>query len=368
MKKKKSKVNGLVMLVGSLLLLILAACGSGNTEEETSSASGTTSTSSEVSTEDNGQATDGDSELLLGYATCAHCLTMALAPDYVENVNLEATNFASGNDVLTALVSGSLDVAQVTYLHFITALDKDFDLVAISGQINGGSEILVGNDVPLEENDWDTFKQLIEEYKQSGEKFRVAASRGNAQDIHMRGEFLKNGIDPVEDLEIINIANPADHASALESGEVNMISTVEPFASQIRLNGSGKHFSYPYEQAAGNLTNLIVTRSDVIEEHEAELNEVVSGIVRMVEDLDGNEELWLKVLSEHTSLSEEVGKEALNNSFPDYRMHQEETLAIVEMMKDLNYIQSDVSEQVIEKMDYSFLMNATGMTEEELGQ
>ncbi|GAB2566980.1 ABC transporter substrate-binding protein [Gracilibacillus alcaliphilus] len=342
--------NRLWLAMLGAVLMLLSACGSNQ---------GETDTSSEVSTADS---------LALGYATCAHCLTMSLTPDYVEDVNIEATSFASGNDVLTALVSESLDVAQVTYLHYITALDKGFDLVAISGQINGGSEILVGNDVPLEENDWDGFKDLIEQHKQSGEKFRVAASRGNAQDIHMRGEFMLHGIDPVEDLEIINIANPADHASALESGEVDMISTVEPFASQIRLSEAGKHFVYPYEQNAGNLTNLIVTRSDVIEEKEDALYEVVGGIVSLVGDLEENPDLWLDVLSENTSLSEEVSREAMKNSFPDYQMHLDETLAIAEMMEDLQYIQSDVREEAVEHMDYRFIEQATGKSAEELGK
>lgn len=231
----------LSMILCSVFLFVLSACGASSQES-------TTSDSSKVSTESNRQKTDGSAEIKLGYATCAHCLAMSLLPDYVENVKVDAKNFPSGNDVLTALVSGSLDVAQVTYLHYITALDKGLDLVAISGQINGGSEILVGNDISLKEDDWDGFKKLVEDRKKSGKKLKVAASRGNAQDIHMRGEFAKHGIDPVKDIEFINIANPADHASALESGQVDAISTVEPFASQIRLNHSGKHFAYPYDQ------------------------------------------------------------------------------------------------------------------------
>ncbi|WP_130860712.1 ABC transporter substrate-binding protein [Gracilibacillus phocaeensis] len=342
---------GLWATVVGLVLLLLTACGGDQ--------GGQADASSEVSTADS---------ITLGYATCAHCLPMSLTPDYVEDIDVEATSFASGNDVLTALVSGSLDVAQVTYLHYITALDKGFDLVAISGQINGGSEIVVGNDVPLEADDWDGFKELIEEHKQSGEKFRVAASRGNAQDIHMRGEFMLHGIDPVEDLEIINIANPADHASALESGEVDMISTVEPFASQIRLSEAGKHFVYPYEQDAGNLTNLIVTRSDVIEEKEDAIYEVVDGVVNLVDDLEADPELWVDVLGENTSLSEEVSREALENSFPDYQMHLEETLAIANMMEELNYIQSDVTEEAEANMDYRFIEQATGKSAEELGK
>jgi hypothetical protein len=49
-------------------------------------------------------------------------------------------------------------------------------------------------------------------------------------------------------------------------------------------------------------------------------------------------------------------------------MHQKETLAIAKMMKDLNYIQTDVTEKAAKNMDYQFLEKATGMTEKELGK
>lgn len=116
------------------------------------------------------------------------------------------------------------------------------------------------------------------------------------------------------------------------------------------------------------MTNLIVTRSEVVKEHKEELQEVVNGVVKLVDNLKQDNHLWLEVISEKTSLSEDVGKEALKNSFPDYNMHQKETLAIAKMMKDLNYIQTDVKEQAAKNMDYRFLVKATGMSEKELGK
>ncbi|HVQ69630.1 MAG TPA: ABC transporter substrate-binding protein, partial [Bradyrhizobium sp.] len=70
-------------------------------------------------------------KIKLGFAKCAHCLPMSLTPGLAKGVEIEATGFNSGNDVLTALVSKSIDVAQVTYLHYVTALDKGFDVVAV---------------------------------------------------------------------------------------------------------------------------------------------------------------------------------------------------------------------------------------------
>ena len=203
-------------------------------------------------------------KIKVGFAKCAHCLPMSLTPGLAKGVEIEATGFNSGNDVLTALVSKSIDVAQVTYLHYVTALDKGFDVVAVSGQINGGSECISSNKLALAGEDWAAFKALVAKAKAGGEPLKVAASRGNAQDIHMRGAFLKQGVDPNKDIQFVNIPNPADHFAALQREEIDMVCSVEPFASQIRLAGAGKHFVFPYDQAAGNLTNLIVTRSDVV--------------------------------------------------------------------------------------------------------
>src|SRR5713226_1589347 len=90
----------------------------------------------------------------LGYAKCAHCTPMSLTPQYAKGVQIDAVGFNTGTDVLTALVSKNIDVAQVTYLHYAIALDKGFDVVAISGQVNGGSEMLVANDLEVIPNDW----------------------------------------------------------------------------------------------------------------------------------------------------------------------------------------------------------------------
>ena len=306
-------------------------------------------------------------KIKMAYAKCAHCLSMALVPGLAKGVDIEAINFVSGNDALTALVSKSVDIAQVTYLHFVTGLDKGMDLVAISGQVNGGSELLVAAATPLSPNDWDGLKKLIAEFKAQGKPFRIAASRGNAQDLHMRGELLKNGINPTKDVQFVNIPNPADHQAALQRGEVELIGTVEPFASQIRLSGVGKHFNFPYNQAAGKLTNLIVTRSDIIKEKPEAVRQTVAAVVTLVDMLNKDKVGWVDSIVKGTGLDRGVATEALKNAYPDYNMYRGATLAIADMMKELKYISRDVSGDITKNMDYSFLVSITGKTPKELG-
>jgi ABC-type nitrate/sulfonate/bicarbonate transport system substrate-binding protein len=313
-----------------------------------------------------GQAQDAPS-IKLGYAKCAHCTPLALTPDYATGVKLEVVAFNTGNDVLTALLSKSIDVAQVTYLHYATALDKGFDVVAISGQINGGSQILVGNDLPLAENDWAGLKKLIASYKAQGKPFRVAASRGNAQDIHMRGAFAKQGIDINKDVQFINIPNPSDHVQALRRGEVELICSVDPFATQIREVKAAKFFAFPYDQAAGKLTNLIVTRSDVIASRPKGVEETVRSIVKVNNLMVANKPLFIETIQKVTGLDKAIATGAVANLYPDYGMYRASAVAIAQMMRDLKYINTDVTAAVEKNMDYRFLEAATGKPKSALG-
>jgi ABC-type nitrate/sulfonate/bicarbonate transport system substrate-binding protein len=255
----------------------------------------------------------------------------------------------------------------VTYLHYVTALDKGFDVVAVSGQINGGSECISSNKLALPGEDWVAFKAIVAKAKAGGQPLKVAASRGNAQDIHMRGAFLKQGVDPNKDIQFVNIPNPADHFAALQREEIDMVCSVEPFASQIRLNGAGKHFVFPYDQAAGNLTNLIVTRSDVVASQRPGIQAVVGAVVALNEKLSADKGPWIDVINKLTGLDKTVANEALKNATPDAAIHRSQTLAIAAMMRDLKYISKDVSAEVEKNMEYSFLEQATGKKKNDLG-
>lgn len=302
----------------------------------------------------------------LGYAKCAHCTPLALVPDYAKDAKIEAIGFNTGNDVLTALISKSIDVGQITYLHYVTGLDKGFDLVAISGQVSGGSQILASDKLPVSANDWAGLRKLVAERKAAGNPLKVAASRGNAQDIHMRGAFAQQGID-MKDVEFVNIPNPSDHAQALRRGEVDLICSVEPFAIQIRQVGAGKFFAFPYDQPAGNLTNLILTRSDVIASNRKGVQATVSAIVKVDEFIAGDHAAWANVITRVTGLDKAIADAAIQNLQPDFGMHKRQALAIASMMKDLRYISKDVSAEVAKNMDYSFLEAATGKPVSELG-
>ena len=306
-------------------------------------------------------------KIKLGYAKCAHCTPLVLVPAFAKDADIEVIGFTTGNDVMTALLSKSIDVGQVTYLHLATALDRGFDLVAVSGQVNGGSQILAADDLPVKQGDWAGLKALALQRKKEGHPLKIAASRGNAQDIHMRGAFAKQGMDVTKDLAFVNIPNPSDHAQALRRGEVDLICSVEPFATQIRQIGAGKLFDTPYDQPAGKLTNLMLTRPDVIASDRKGVQATVDAIVKVDDEIAAHPDVWVGVITKVTGLDKAIAEDAIKNLQPDYKMYRPQALAIAAMMKDIRYISRDVSAEVEKHMDYSFLEAATGKPKTELG-
>ena len=309
----------------------------------------------------------GDLDMKIGYAKCAHCAPMTLTPAYAPGIKLEAIGFNNGNDVLTALVSKSIDIAQVTYLHYVAALDRGFDVVAVSGQISGGSQCLSSNELPVGADDWAGLKKAIADYKAQGKPFRVAAGRGSAQDIHMRGAFAKQGIDLTKELQFVNIPNPSDHMQALRRNEVELVCTTDPYASQIRELNAAKLFIYPYDQAAGKLTNLIITRSDMIKEKPVAVAAAVVSVVKVNALMADDKKQFIDVIQKTSGLDGTVSKRASENLYPDSMIHRESALAIAKMMLELKYITKDVSGPVAANLDYQFLEKATGKTKSQLG-
>lgn len=305
-------------------------------------------------------------KMKVGYAKCAQCFSMQLLPEFAKGVDVEMIPFNSASDALTALMSNGIDLAQVTYLHYVTAVDRGFDVVAISGHVNGGSDMIMAKSLPVKPGDWDGLKKLIADYKTQGKPFRIATSRGSAQDLHMRGEIAAQGINPSKDVTFINVPNPSDHAAVLARNEVEMVCMVEPFASQVRLSGAGVSFGYPYHQAAGQLTGLIVTRGDVIKARRADVQEVVTGVTKLVDRIKTDKTGWTDAIVKSTGLDKTIATEALKNVYPDSAMYRKNTMAIGGMMKELKYTQGNDAE-LEKRMDYSFIETALNKKKDALG-
>lgn len=312
-------------------------------------------------------ATAAPPTIQFGLSKCAHCVPLVLLPDYAKGVTIKTTVFSNGNDVLTALLSGGIQIAQVTYVAYITALDRGFHVVAVSGQVGGGSQLVLRPSLNIAPGDWTALKALIETYKTEGKVFTIAASRGSPQDLDMRGVLAKHGIKVDGLVKFVNISDPATERMALKDGSADMICAVDPFATEVVAEKAGSFFAFPYDQAGGKLANVILTSPDMIKRHPAEVQATVDAVLAVNKAIMADHAKWAGTISKVTGLSPDLAAKAITNLYPDIRMNRQQVLAIAAMMHSLGYIQHDDAKTVSDHLDYQFLEKATGETKQQLG-
>jgi ABC-type nitrate/sulfonate/bicarbonate transport system substrate-binding protein len=111
----------------------------------------------------------------------------------------------------------------------------------------------------------------------------------------------------------------------------------------------------------------MLTRSDVIAAQPKAVEETVRAIVKVDDFVAGDKPAWVDVINKVTGLDKAVATDAIANLYPDPKMYRASALAIAVMMRDLKYINSDVSAAVEKNLDYRFLEAVTGKPKSDLG-
>ncbi|CAM3424972.1 ABC transporter substrate-binding protein [Marinicrinis lubricantis] len=188
------------------------------------------------------------------------------APQYVaiekgffeeEGLNIELTTTFGGDKTMTALLTGSIDVALVgsetsIYVYLQEAEDPVINFAQLT-QTDG--TFLVSRE-PIENFSWDMLK---------GSTFLGQRKGGMPQ---MAGEFTlkKNGIDPHSDLELIQNVEFANIPSAFASGTGDFVQLFEPQATIFEQENRG-HIVASFGTESGHLPyTVFMTKQSMIED------------------------------------------------------------------------------------------------------
>jgi ABC-type nitrate/sulfonate/bicarbonate transport system substrate-binding protein len=348
MRWKRAALAAITMIA----VAVLAACGS-------SGGGGGASQS--------GSASKGT--IVVAAPECAHCLAMSLLQGKIPGYNVKFQSFGTLTELTAGLASGKIDVGQIDYTGLVSFIDKNLPIVAISGEVNGGSDFVVSPSVKVAAGDWAGLKTLLDQDKSSGHKFTIASQFGTVQDIELRLELPKYGIDPDNDVNLVNVQYQG-MAQALQSGSADAAIPVQPFAASITLGNTGVHFAYPYDQAAGNLTNVVVVNKDFLSKHPDEVAAIASGMNTLVPYLktpQGQQD-WAAAVEKYTGVSADDVNAALTQLTPQIEMPFAQVQAIAAAMFKQNLITTDLSAATLQQhMDYGPLATATGRSQQDLG-
>ncbi len=347
--------------VAVLISVVAASCGS--SQSKAASTAGSSS---------NGGATSAPASkgtIVVASPECAHCLAMALLPGQVSGYNVKFEALGTLTDLTASLASGAINVAQIDYTGLVSFLSKGIPLVAISGEVNGGSDFVLAPNVAVAANDWAGLKALIMKDKAAGHPMQIASEFGTVQDIELRLQLPKYGIDPTSDVDFVNVPYQG-MAQALHSGSVQAAIPVQPFAAQITLGGYGKHFAYPYDQPAGNLTNVVVVTKSYLSSHPREVAAIAAGMLKLVPYLKtpAGQTAWASSVEKYTNLSPSAVTTALAQLTPDISMPFTQVEAVAKAMYDQKLISSPIpTSELTADIDYQPLAAASGQSPQSFG-
>jgi ABC-type nitrate/sulfonate/bicarbonate transport system substrate-binding protein len=334
---------------------VVAACSSGG-----SASSGGTA---------GGGSAAAKPTIVVAAPECAHCLAMALLSKEMPGYNVKFQSFSTLTALTAGLASGAIDVGQIDYTGLVSFIDKDLPVVAISGEVNGGSDFVLAPSDKLPADDWTAFKALVAKDKAAGNPLKIASQFGTVQDIELRLELPKYGIDPDTDVDMVNVPYQG-MAQALHNGSVQAAIPVQPFAAAITNGGFGVHFAYPYDQAAGDLTNVVVVSKSFLAQHPSEVAAIAKGMTDLVPYLKtpAGQAAWAAAIEQYTGTSAADVKTAMAQLTPAIDMPFTQIEAISSAMFAQKLITTDLSKStLLQHVDYAPLATASGVSQDAVG-
>lgn len=307
--------------------------------------------------------------IVVGAPECAHCLAMSLLGPKIGSYTVKFEPFGNLTDLTAGLASGAVQVGQIDYTGLVSFLSKGIPIVAISGEVNGGSDFVLADNINLAPNDWAGFKSLVLADKASGHLLTIASQFGTVQDIELRLQLPKYGIDPNTDVNFVNVPYQG-MAQALQSGSVQAAIPVQPFAAAITNSGYAKHFAYPYNQAAGNLTNVVVVSPSFLKNHPQEVTQIAKGMNTLVEYLrtPKGKSAWAGAVEHYDNLGATTVNTALAQLTPAIGMPFTQVQAIAASMYAQHLISTPLSTSFLKShIDYTPLVQATSQSATSLG-
>ena len=146
-----------------------------------------------------------------------------------EGINVEIRQFNNGGDLMTAMASGDIDIGYVGITPALGSIQKGVPVKIVSGVQTEGSAVVVGSDSGIT-----NITQL---------KGKEVASPGaySIQNMLLMYELSKYGIS-IDEVNIKVMKVPF-MSNSLRAGQVDAISTYEPYVSLATNIGYGKAVS-----------------------------------------------------------------------------------------------------------------------------
>lgn len=330
---KKLGIRGSLIAAAAASLLVLTSCGGGD----------------ETPAETDQDAAQGNGELT--EISVGVIPIVDVAPIYLgvqegifeeHGLDVELTLAQGGAAIIPAIQSGDFDFgfSNITSLVIAKSEGLPLQLVAPGPQTTGEA----GNDfssllVP-EDSDVESIEDL--------EGKRVAVNTLNNINDTVLKEGMRQAGGDRDAMDLVEVAFP-DMGGQMESGNVDAIMAVEPFATLAKNAGAREIYS-PYAEPIEDLMIAgYFTNTEKIESDPELVDSFIAAMKESQQFAEDNPEAAKEILSEYTQIEPEVVEQLNMPRFPQ-EINRESTARIIELSEETGLISDplDVNDLIFE--------------------
>jgi sulfonate transport system substrate-binding protein len=307
----------------------------------------------------------GAAPLKLGWVPALSWTAWASVPDQLESNGVEAelVPFKSSNDVLIALSSGSIDMGTAGYNNVASILaGQELRARFVSGISANGSVFVARKGSGIE--DWPDL---------AGK--RIGSVRGSTQYVNIVTAMAANGLDLNKDSTFVNIQSFNELNLALQRGEIDAMVTFPPNSGLAEDGGFGEvvpRIQAELYDGSFFVASGVLATDELIEKRPQDVQKVVDVFIAQGTKFDADKQLWVEEFQKYAASSgkPELLAEALEAThvrwYPNLDVAQ--IKQVPGTLARLGEIPRDTTNELVDRLDFTFLEKATGKSADELGQ
>jgi ABC-type nitrate/sulfonate/bicarbonate transport system substrate-binding protein len=298
----------------------------------------------------------GTGTLKVGFLYDAHAAnvwTLDRCSD--QGVKFELLNFKQFAEVQRAFQTGQIDVAAMGYQNLAQMVGNGFtNFKAVSGVYTGAEHITIRKGENIR-----TWGDL------AGKK--VGIPPNSFVEMLFRAGAEENGLD-ISKVNVVPFPGGGPPLlAALERGDIHAMVSWEPNSAKAEVQGIGEYPPFDIQQGSiGKATSVMYVSNQLLDSSREAVQALVSCMKERTDDLNANPDVWVKDLQEKTGLSKDVAETAIETGEMDINVYAESAEKIIQTFAQRGLVK-DISSEVPQYIDYSFLQKATGKPQAELG-
>lgn len=300
---------------------------------------------------------EAQQKVRLGYATQIHNASIMQLPEYAKKngVDLEASVLSHYTNLQIALMTNQMDFVVMGYSNIGLMADLGFtNYKVLSGVFTGAQSLTLRPNVTV--NSW---KDL--------EGKKIGSAPNSYADILFKTSAKLGGAD-LSKINMVNFAPSPAVSAALAAGDIDGFVFWEPFNASAEVKKIGIYSRLDLgDNPTKHINAALYVNAEYAEKNKETAAAVVKSLVESTNALNADRAKFVSVVEAGTRASREEIEIAIPHGKLDNILYLKESKALLRLINEAEITKGYHPEAADHSFDYSFLMEATRKSKQELG-